>query len=55
MRIKNIYPATTTDEDLAELAEMASIYLGSISSAPTTNAISAVRTECTAGRAKEEQ
>ena len=45
MHVKNIYPTTTTNEDLIGLAEMASTYLSSMPAALATNEILAVPTE----------
>ena len=39
MHVKNIYPTTTTNEDLIGLAEMASTYLSSMPAALATNEI----------------
>ena len=44
MHVKNIYPTTTTNEDLIGLAEMASTYLSSMPAALATNEILAVPT-----------
>ena len=53
MHVKNIYPTTTTNEDLIGLAEMASTYLSSMPAA--TNEILAVPTERVIRRTKGER
>ena len=52
MHVKNIYPTTTTNEDLIGLAEMASTYLSSMPAALATNEILAVPTERVIRRTK---
>ena len=55
MHVKNIYPTTTTNEDLIGLAEMASTYLSSMPAALATNEILAVSTESDLMRPKGER